>query len=310
MYLIDAKNHVIPFFLTLNSPPQIRKMEYQPAKTIDEVIQRLEEVIDCAIETKSANGIFAALYIVVTEKIRDGILKGDIFEDNPRMERFDVIFANRYLKAIWEHQNGLNSPHACKVAFIVADRFPTKTILQELLVSMNAHINLDLGIAAAETSPGDAIDSLKNDFDSINTILGSLVDEIKEDISKMSPRFGLIIRFMVAEDAIMNFSIKVARKKAWKFAKQLAPRSGAAFEAIVNQKDLETAKLGRLVASPGWWANLINWWVKRAESQDLPAIIREMRGAASARVRFPAEVRSNDELAEEKPTGDNGAATA
>lgn len=282
-------------------------MEYQPAKTIDEVIQRLEEVIAWAIEKKSAIGIFAALYIVVTEKVREGILKGDIFEDNPRMERLDVIFANRFLEAFWQHQNRENPIHAWKVAFIVADRFPTKTILQELLVFMNAHINIDLGVAAAKTSPGDAIHSLKNDFNAINTILGSLVDEIKTDISKMSPRFAWIIRFMVAEDAIMNFSIKVARKKAWKFAKQLAPRSGDAFAAIVNEKDLETAKLGRLIASPGWWFNLINWWVKRAESHDLPAIIRELRGAANARVRFPNEV---EDLAEEKAESDANAATA
>ena len=44
-------------------------------------------------------------------------------------------------------------------------------ILQHLLLGINAHINLDLGIAAVETSPGNQLAPLKNDFDMINKLL-------------------------------------------------------------------------------------------------------------------------------------------
>ena len=46
------------------------------------------------------------------------------------------------------------------VAFHAAHRRPP-IIFQHLLLGMNAHINLDLGIACAEVAPGPAIDDLE-----------------------------------------------------------------------------------------------------------------------------------------------------
>jgi hypothetical protein len=40
---------------------------------------------------------------------------------------------------------------------------------------MNAHINLDLGIAAAQVAPGPALPALHTDFLCINAILASVV---------------------------------------------------------------------------------------------------------------------------------------
>lgn len=263
---------------------------FTPAQDIDEVIARLDEVIQWAVETRNPLGIFPALYVVVTEKVKAGIARGDVFQDGPRMERLDVIFANRYLEALHQFRNGEKCSSAWKVAFVIAGRFPTHLILQELLVGMNAHINLDLGIAAAETSPGDAIAGLKKDFYAINAILNALIDDIKTDIEDLSPRIRHILRFMVGEDIIMQFGIKIARDEAWKFATRLAPRSGDAWAAIVDEKDKEAAKLGNIVGSPGWWQNLIIWWVKRKESTDVPQIITLLRDKAQAKVRFPSEL--------------------
>lgn len=285
-------------------------MEFQPTKTIDEVIERLEDVLKWAIENKSAVGIFPSLYIVVTEKIKEGIARGDIFEDNARMERLDVHFANRYLEAFWQFRHDPSKvDHSWKLAFLVGERFPTKVILQEMLIGINAHINLDLGIAAARTAPGDAIHALKKDFDTVNAILQALIDDVKNDISDLSPRFGWIVRHMVAEDAIMDFSIRIARDEAWKLANRLAPRSGDAFKAIVNEKDLETLKLGRLIVSPGFIGKLIVWWVKRKEDRDVPTIINKLRRLAKAKIKFPDEHRTTEEMAEEKPQNDASSAT-
>ena len=68
------------------------------AETIDEVLQRLDEIIDQAIDQKSRLGYFPALYRKVTRRIKEGI-QNDEFESSERMERLDIIFANRYLDA-------------------------------------------------------------------------------------------------------------------------------------------------------------------------------------------------------------------
>lgn len=263
---------------------------FVPAKTIDEVIARLDEVINWAIETHNPIGIFPALYIVVTEKVKAGIAAGNVFEDGPRMEKLDVAFANRYLEALHRFRNNEKCDRSYKVAFVIAERFPTHLILQELLVAMNTHINLDLGIASAQTCPGAAIDGLKGDFYAINKILNALINDIKDDIEHLSPRIRLILRFMVGEDLIMKFGIKIARDKAWKFAKALAPLSGEEFEAAVDAKDKATAKLGNIIGSPGWWQNLFIWWVKRKENKDIPHIIKDLRQRSRKLVRFPHEI--------------------
>ncbi len=269
-------------------------MQFTPAKNIDEVISQLNDVLDWAIETKNPIGIFPALYVVVTEKVKEGIAAGNVFQDGQRMETLDVIFANRYLEALHQYRNNQKCSSCWKVAFVIAERFPTHVILQELLVGMNAHINLDLGIAAAETAPGDGINGLKKDFYAINKILNALVDDIRTDIAELSPRFALILKYMVGEDVILEFGIKIARDEAWDFAKKLAPLTGEPRLEAIRARDKFSARLGNLVASPGWWQNLILWWVKRKENTDVALIINNLRMNARAKVRFPSEIAGAD----------------
>ncbi|MCZ6677744.1 MAG: DUF5995 family protein [Candidatus Poribacteria bacterium] len=64
------------------------------AKTIDEVVEQLDAIIDCARSENSRIGFFAALYQKVTIKVKRSIETGR-FVDGDRMEQLDVIFANR-----------------------------------------------------------------------------------------------------------------------------------------------------------------------------------------------------------------------
>ena len=76
-----------------------------PAQTIDEVIQYLDEIIASAQNESSRAGYFPALYRKVTLAVKHGI-EHHLFEDGERMERLDVIFANRYLEAYDQYRNG------------------------------------------------------------------------------------------------------------------------------------------------------------------------------------------------------------
>ena len=70
-----------------------------PPPTIEEVIARLERIIDDALRGQSRIGYFAALYERVTSNVRRALVAGDVFRDNERMERLDVVFAERFLAA-------------------------------------------------------------------------------------------------------------------------------------------------------------------------------------------------------------------
>ena len=120
-----------------------------PAKTIDEVIAQINDIIAGAQQEDSRLGYFATLYRNVTVEVKRGIEQGR-FEDGARMERLDVNFANRYLTAFMDYRRNQPTPKCWVASFRAASEW-LPIVLQQLLIGMNAHINFDLGAAAAIT---------------------------------------------------------------------------------------------------------------------------------------------------------------
>jgi Family of unknown function (DUF5995) len=212
------------------------------ARTIDEVIARLDDIIARSIREQSRLGYFAALYRKVTVKVKEGIAQGR-FENGPRMERLDVTFANRYLEALDQYRRGQQQTRCWLVAFEAAATW-RPIILQQLLLGMNAHINFDLGIAAAQIAPGDELPSLEHDFDEINNILASLVGQVESEIDEVSPWIKLLDHIDPKADvAVVNFSMDKARVCAWDLATKLAPLSPTQWKPHLEIRDLEITRL-------------------------------------------------------------------
>ena len=246
------------------------------AHTIDEVIQQLEEIINRSIEEQSRLGFFAALYHVVTVKVKEGIALGR-FDDGPRMERLDVTFANRYLKALDQDRRG-ERPSACwLVAFEAAVRW-RPLILQHLLLGMNAHINFDLGIAAAEICPGDQLPTLRHDFDQINVILNSLMNQVEDEIGKLSPWINVLDHIGGrTEEAVIEFSMGKARDAAWRVAQRLAALNPAHWQPELSRLDREITALGWLVLHPGLLLSQGLLLIRLREAADVPRTIQVLR---------------------------------
>lgn len=243
------------------------------AKTIDEVIARLTEIIDESRQRQSRLGYFAALYRKVTVNVKEGIAN-KVFQDGERMARLDVIFANRYLEAYDLYRQGKQPTAAWQVSFEAAERW-RPLILQHLLAGINAHINLDLGIAAMETSPGDKLPALQSDFEKINTILFNLVQPVQDEIGEVSPWIGLLEKIdPSAGDAIINFSMRVARDSAWRFALGLNALNAVELPGAIQRRDQEIAELGRLVVNPpGVVFNAGLTIIRLRESSNVPRVI-------------------------------------
>ena len=223
---------------------------YVQVTSIDEVIQRLDEIIHWASNERNRLGYFAALYRKVTIRVKEGIEDG-FFEDGERMERLDVVFANRYFEAFDQYQNGRVPTRSWRVAFDNSKHW-WPIVLQHLLLGMNAHINVDLGIAAARTSPGDTVHELKNDFDKINDILASLVDGVERELAHIWPMLKLLDRILGrSEEVLINFSMRKARDHAWNVALQFAPLAAHKWSSKLDGLDKEIAALGRKIRYPG-----------------------------------------------------------
>ena len=221
------------------------------AETIDEVIRALDGIIDWAWNEKSRLGYFAALYRRVTQAVKDGIAKGQ-FQNGQLMERLDVNFAGRYLDAFEQVRAGQQPTVSWQIAFRAASWW-RPIVIQHLLAGINAHINLDLGIAAVLTSPGDQLPGLQPDFDQINAVLGSLVSTVEKEVATVSPLMGLLERLSLKTDsAIIDFSLDEARKFAWNHAVKMAPMNPEQMQTAIHDLDLEASKFGHMVVSPPW----------------------------------------------------------
>lgn len=216
------------------------------ANTIDEVIEILEEIINSTKEEQNPLGYFAALYQRVTIEVKNK-MNTNYFDDDERMERLDVLFANRYLQAYFDRKNQGGVTSSWKTTFSHATN-DQLIVLQHLLLGMNAHINLDLGIAAVEISEAQELDNLQNDFNRINELLSSLVHEVQGSLNKVWPILLWLLKQLNGADSLMiDFSMKLARDGAWKFATELITLDPRQREAEINQRDQAISKVANMI---------------------------------------------------------------
>lgn len=221
-----------------------------PIETIDDVIETLQNIIEDAIKNESTLGYFAALYLKVTKKVKQGISE-NFFEDGKRMEKLDVIFAKRYITAYYDYKENKAISASWEKAFSISTKY-WPIVLQHLLIGMNAHINLDLGIAAAQVSEDQPIDNLKGDFNKINVILSSLVNEVEQDLSTIWPFLKKILKFTHKIDSfLIDFSMKLARDGAWNFAVKLSSTPEKDKLQSIKERDEKVAQKASIIINPG-----------------------------------------------------------
>jgi hypothetical protein len=251
------------------------------AQGIDDVLQILDGIVaDCKAKSDPL-GYFAALYRQVTLNVKQGIAEG-FFADGPRMDRFDALFANPYFTAYDAFRSGGQLPRSWQVAFD-STQSGQLIILQDLLVGINAHINLDLGMVTGETFQGQALQDFKGDFDKINTILSGLLPAVEATVGEFSPMLDVLER-IGGKDAVevLDFSIVAARDDAWMHAQIISLQPPSSWPLTVQAIDDKVKFLGRLIAQPRGIVAASVAVIRDTESKDVPAIIDALNSIVPA----------------------------
>jgi hypothetical protein len=204
----------------------------------------------------------------MTLAIKDAIA-ANTFEDGARMEKLDVCFANRYLDAYDQYASGKKPTMSWQTAFY-ATTSDQLTVLQHLLLGINAHINLDLGIAAAKISTPETIGQLHNDFDRVNDIIGTLFGAVQSSLAKIAfPMYFIKKIDQKKTGAVLNFSISRARQTAWANALLLSEIGEQGESQVIETTDKIVYKVALGIRSPGWLMKGLLRWILWTESKDI-----------------------------------------
>ena len=254
--------------------------------TIAEAVEAIQSIVDWSIAASSRLGYFAALYKRITIAVGTAVAEG-AFEDGPRMARLDVAFASRYFDAVNGHFHPGDFPkptRSWRVTFDAATR-PGPIVLQHMLAGVNAHIALDLGIAAQSIAPPTRINSLHEDFNRINAVLASQVNGVIEDINEISPALADVYAVLMHHEIfVINEAVKAFRDSAWRFATVLALEPGFARPATIWARDRQVARQAELMYDPPGLIGVIESAVRAVavrESRDTVKNIQALDNIAS-----------------------------
>ncbi|MET9090236.1 DUF5995 family protein [Streptomyces sp. NPDC004237] len=155
------------------------------AQNIDDVMDRPAGIAGEAGRTGDRAGCFAALYRQVTAEIRTAVRSGLFGDRPPRTDRFGTLFASRYYDAWRRDRSG---PRCWRATFALLDDAGTvAVIVQHLVLGGNAHIDLDLAVAAAQTGPHRSVHAPRHGFLLINDILARVVPAVQDSLHATSP---------------------------------------------------------------------------------------------------------------------------
>ena len=230
------------------------------ANTIDEVIVLLKAIIETEREKSSTMAYFTILYHDVTVAVREAIV-AKRFEDNARMEKLDVIFANHYFDAYEGYQHNQEISHSWQLAFESSHLF-APTILQHILLGMNAHINFDLSQAVIDTAPTE-IETLEHDFMLVNTILSEQVDAVQDKLANIWPSMRLLDWIAgKTDEAIIDFSMQKAREAAWENATTLFKMREEERKAYRLKMDRKGVYYGEKVINPPYIVRGVTFFIR------------------------------------------------
>ena len=243
------------------------------ANDIEDVLDILGGIVADTTLVHDRRGYFAALYRQVTLEVRKGIAVG-LFDDGARMSAFDAAFANRYFTA---YESKPAPTRSWRVTFDAIDNTPL-IVLQNLLLGINAHINLDLAVVTGTLFHGADLADFHADFDRLNDILADLIPEVRETIEDFSPLLDILGPIGDGLDPILDFSVEKARDSAWSAATLISVQDQETRLLLIRHIDNGTSRLGQLIARPvepaATWIRLI----RRTESKNVPAIITALDG--------------------------------
>lgn len=208
--------------------PKFAEITQLRPETIEQALEAMEECLQFFHQKDDFRAVFLRAYYIITTNVHNAIKQQHDF-DNPIFFEPDWIsrlsgrFASLYFASLTTFERDARDERAWKLAYTLAKN-RRSSVIQDLLLGINAHINYDLPVALCEnlraSSDRNDFRSLtrrKFDHDQVNNILIRSFDTI----STVIPReYGGLIRvadslLRSADERLTRFGLKHYRERVW-----------------------------------------------------------------------------------------------
>lgn len=225
-----------------------------PVSTIQDVIDVMTR-IDTELADDDGLKWFNSLYLTVTQAVGEQT-REHMWNDPAWLARLDVVFAGLYFNAVRDMIIAPASVHTPWRVLFEARNNPHIMRVQFAICGMNAHINHDLQFALIQTGrelniPPVAGSPQHEDFEFVNGILESVIDEVKRDLiegelEKIDHKLGRI------DDILAIWGVEQARDLAWHGAETLWPRRDSALSVAARHFSADSlgGVIGRALLIP------------------------------------------------------------
>ena len=196
------------------------------------------------------------------------------------MERFDVRFANRYFDALngYFHPDRFPKPtRSWRVAFDAAKN-PELIVVQHMLAGVTTHIELDLGVVVPQIAPGKKVTTLRNDFNTINAVLGSQVNDVVAKVDQISPALADLYAVLADNEIfLISVAVRSMRDSAWRFATLLALEPMFARAATIWTRDRQVAGQVASIYDPPGLTGLIDPIIRAIAARESRDIVKNIQ---------------------------------
>lgn len=209
---------------------------------VAEVVAQMQQRLDALPPGLAHRRAFLGTYLRTTEAVGQAIDTG-LFEDPGWVERWDVVFAELFIRAHDADRDGrpADVPRPWRLAF---DTPPAQPPLRHVLTGINAHVNYDLPqallavISDEDFAKPGVLDRRRRDHENIDQVLSARVGA--EDDELASGGRALLDRVLAPLNRLGSKRfLREARQKVWHNAIEL-------HRARVTGPDAYAARLAEL----------------------------------------------------------------
>lgn len=234
------------------------RIRHRDIARIHELVQMMEEQLAAFDRHRDHRAAFLRVYTRMTRRVQER-LAGGFFLDPAWMEQVALRFAHYYFAALEGFDRGGPCPPAWQVAFAAA-RSGHTSVLQDVLLGINAHINNDLPQTLADQLAGsdwphlDRLLRRRFDHDQINRILHELVPIVEDEVARHYGRLIRLLGWLLGDlDTLLaTYGLKYYRDEVWhKAMALLAARPGAERERVRGWIEHDALSLARRIEQAG-----------------------------------------------------------